>query len=54
MLKVACFSTVKDGKDETFSPVIVWIAVHPNTINIRAICDISKKEPGYSCLIMPY
>jgi hypothetical protein len=38
-LKTARFSTVKDGKDETLHPIVVWIAVHPNTTNARAVRD---------------
>ncbi|GBE84205.1 hypothetical protein SCP_0601830 [Sparassis crispa] len=37
-LKTARFSTVEDGK-ETFGPVVVWIAVRPNTTNAEAVCD---------------
>ncbi|KAL6298522.1 hypothetical protein BKA93DRAFT_820354 [Sparassis latifolia] len=37
-LKTACFSTVEDGK-KTFGPVVVWIAVHPNTTNAEAVRD---------------
>lgn len=39
MLKTVCFSTVKNGKEETFGPVIVWIAIYPNTTNAGAIHD---------------
>jgi len=35
-LKTARFSTVKD---ETFGPVVVWIAVRPNTTNAGAVRD---------------
>ncbi|KAH9955842.1 hypothetical protein BC827DRAFT_1271325 [Russula dissimulans] len=38
-LKTARFSTVEDGKDETFGPVVVWIAVRPNTTNAEAVRD---------------
>jgi hypothetical protein len=38
-LTTARFSTVEDGKDETFGPIVVWIAVHPNTTNARAVRD---------------
>jgi len=38
-LKTAHFSTVEDGKDETFGPVVVWIAVRPNTTNAKAVRD---------------
>jgi hypothetical protein len=37
-LKTARFSTVEDGK-ETFGPVVVWIAVRPNTTNAEAVHD---------------
>jgi hypothetical protein len=37
-LKTVRFSTLEDGKeDETFGPVVVWIAVRPNTTNARAV-----------------
>jgi len=38
-LKTARFSTVEDGKDQTFGPVVVWIAVRPNTTNAEAVRD---------------
>ncbi|KAH7884836.1 hypothetical protein F5I97DRAFT_1938180 [Phlebopus sp. FC_14] len=38
-LKTARFLTVEDGKDETFGPVVVWIAVRPNTTNAGAVRD---------------
>ncbi len=38
-LKTARFSTVEDGKDETFGPVVVWIAVRPNTTKAGAVRD---------------
>ena len=38
-LKTARFSTIEDGKDETFGPVVVWIAVRPNTTNAEAVRD---------------
>ncbi|KAF8647091.1 hypothetical protein AX16_006925 [Volvariella volvacea WC 439] len=39
-LKAVRFSTLEDGKeDETFGPVVVWIAVRPNTTNAGAVCD---------------
>ncbi|KAI6143453.1 hypothetical protein BKA82DRAFT_4186199 [Pisolithus tinctorius] len=39
-LKMARFLTVveEDGK-ESFGPVVVWISVHPNTTNARAVRD---------------
>jgi len=39
-LKTVRFSTVEDGKEEeTFGPVVVWIAVRPNTTNAKAVHD---------------
>ncbi|KAH9011019.1 hypothetical protein EDB85DRAFT_2230719 [Lactarius pseudohatsudake] len=38
-LKTFHFSTVEDSKEETFGPVVVWITVHPNTTNARAVHD---------------
>jgi len=38
-LKTVRFSTVEDGKEETFGPVVVWIAVRPNTTNAGAVHD---------------
>ncbi|KII88088.1 hypothetical protein PLICRDRAFT_698552 [Plicaturopsis crispa FD-325 SS-3] len=38
-LKTVRFSTVEDGKDETLGPVVVWIAVRPNTTNAEAVHD---------------
>ena len=38
-LKTARFSTVEDGKDETLGPIVVWIAVRPNTTNAGAVRD---------------
>ena len=35
----ARFSTVEDGKGETFGPVVVWIAVRPDTTNAKAVRD---------------
>ena len=37
-LKTARFSTVEDGT-ESFGPIVVWIAVHPNTTNTVALRD---------------
>ncbi|KAJ7072001.1 hypothetical protein C8F01DRAFT_1102142 [Mycena amicta] len=37
--QTARFSTIEDGKDETLSPIVVWIAVRPNTINAGAVRD---------------
>ncbi|KAH9846164.1 hypothetical protein C2E23DRAFT_713660, partial [Lenzites betulinus] len=39
-LKTVRFSTLEDGKDEeTLGPVVVWIAVRPNTANAAAVRD---------------
>jgi hypothetical protein len=38
-LTTARFSTVEDGKDETLGPIVVWIAVRPNTTNAGAVRD---------------
>ena len=38
-LNTARFSTVEDGKGETFGPVVVWIAVRPDTTNAKAVRD---------------
>ncbi|KAH9042942.1 hypothetical protein EDB83DRAFT_2507572 [Lactarius deliciosus] len=38
-LKTVRFSTIEDGKEETFGPVVVWIAVRPNTTNAGAVRD---------------
>jgi len=38
-LKTVRFSTVEDGKDETLGPIVVWIAVRPNTTNAGAVRD---------------
>ncbi|KAJ7433076.1 hypothetical protein B0H11DRAFT_1889407 [Mycena galericulata] len=38
-LQTARFSTVEDGKDETLGPIVLWIAVRPNTTNARAVRD---------------
>ena len=37
-LKTVRFSTVQNG-EETFGPVVVWIAVHPNTTDAGAVRD---------------
>ena len=37
-LQTVRFSTVQDG-NETFGPVVVWISVHPNTTDARAVRD---------------
>lgn len=42
-LKVARFATVEDGKPETFGPVVVWIAVRPNTTNAGAVRDATPE-----------
>lgn len=38
-LQTARFSTDEDGKNETLGPVVVWIAVRPNTANAEAVRD---------------
>ncbi|KAG5634193.1 hypothetical protein DXG03_006062, partial [Asterophora parasitica] len=38
-LKTARFLTVEDDKDATLGPIVVWIAVHPNTTNAGAVRD---------------
>lgn len=38
-VQMARFSTVEDGKDETRGPIVVWIAVRPNTTNAGAVRD---------------
>ncbi|KAG6850084.1 hypothetical protein H0H93_001217 [Arthromyces matolae] len=38
-LKTVRFSILEDGKEETFGPVVVWIAVLPNTTNAKAVRD---------------
>ncbi|ODN84451.1 hypothetical protein L202_00400 [Cryptococcus amylolentus CBS 6039] len=45
-LKAVRFSTLEDGKDETFGPVVVWIAVQPNTTNARAVRDATPDILG--------
>ena len=38
-LKMACFSIVEDERDKTLGPIIVWIAIYPNTTNAGAVHD---------------
>lgn len=38
-LKTARFTTVKDNDEVTVGPIVVWIAVHPNTTNAQAVRD---------------
>lgn len=38
-LKTVRFSTVEDGKEETLGPVVVWIAVRPDTTSAEAVHD---------------
>ncbi|KAI0697819.1 hypothetical protein C8T65DRAFT_661425 [Cerioporus squamosus] len=38
-LSTVRFSTVEDGKEETLGPVVVWIAVRPNTTTAEAVRD---------------
>lgn len=46
-LKAVRFSTLEDGEeDETFGPVVVWIAVRPNTTNAGAVRDATPDILG--------
>ncbi|KDQ14763.1 hypothetical protein BOTBODRAFT_55258 [Botryobasidium botryosum FD-172 SS1] len=38
-LKTARFSIVEDGKKERLGPIVIWIAVRPNTTNAGAVRD---------------
>ncbi|KAJ3784852.1 hypothetical protein GGU10DRAFT_399924 [Lentinula aff. detonsa] len=38
-LKTVRFLTVEDGGHESFGPIVVWIAVRPNTTNAEAVRD---------------
>jgi len=38
-LTTARFSTAEDDKEATLGPVVVWIAVRPNTATPRDVCD---------------
>ena len=38
-LQTVRFSTAEEGKEETLGPVVVWIAVHPNTTSAWAVRD---------------
>ncbi|KAI9452421.1 hypothetical protein BJY52DRAFT_913793 [Lactarius psammicola] len=38
-LKTARFSTAEDGKDEILGPIVVWIALQPNTSNAGTVRD---------------
>jgi len=38
-MTTARFSTVEDGKEPTLGPVVIWIAVRPNTAKPRDVCD---------------
>ncbi|KAF8486823.1 hypothetical protein DFH94DRAFT_791066 [Russula ochroleuca] len=40
-LKTVRFSTVEDGKEETLGPVVVWIAVRPDTTSAEAIDNVT-------------
>ena len=42
-LTTARFSTVEDGKEPTLGPVVVWIAVRPNTAKPRDVCDATPE-----------
>ena len=39
MIGAARFSIVKDGGEETFGPIVIWIAVRPKTTNASAVRD---------------
>ncbi|KAG8812983.1 hypothetical protein FRC17_001725 [Serendipita sp. 399] len=44
VLKTARFSTVVEANgEETFGPVVVWIAVHPNTTKAGAVRDVTPE-----------
>jgi hypothetical protein len=38
-LTTARFSTVENGVESALGPVVVWIAVHPDTAKPRDVCD---------------
>jgi hypothetical protein len=38
-IKTARFSIVEDGGEETFGPIVIWIAVRPKTTNAAAVRD---------------
>lgn len=38
-IKTARFSIVEDGGEETFGPIVIWIAVRPKTTNAGAVRD---------------
>ncbi|KAF7793544.1 hypothetical protein EIP86_004658 [Pleurotus ostreatoroseus] len=38
-LGTARFSTAEDGKEDRLGPIVIWIAVHPNTTNAAAVRD---------------
>ena len=38
-IKTARFSIVEDGGEETFGPIVIWIAVRPKTTNVGAVRD---------------
>ncbi|TFK61877.1 hypothetical protein BDN72DRAFT_804714 [Pluteus cervinus] len=42
-LNTARFWTGEDGKDETRGPIVVWIAVRPNTTNAGAVRDATPE-----------
>ena len=40
-LSTARFSTTQDGENETFGPIVIWIAVRPNTTTAAAVRDVT-------------
>lgn len=38
-IETARFSIVEDGGEETFGPIVIWIAVRPKTTNAAAVRD---------------
>lgn len=38
-IKTVRFSIVEDGGEETFGPIVIWIAVRPKTTNAGAVRD---------------
>ncbi|KAF8894330.1 hypothetical protein CPB84DRAFT_1782815 [Gymnopilus junonius] len=40
-LKTARFSTVDEDEKETLGPVVVWIAVHPQTTSAKTVRDVT-------------
>ncbi|KZV86990.1 hypothetical protein EXIGLDRAFT_724199 [Exidia glandulosa HHB12029] len=44
-LKTARFLTVEDGGPESYGPIVVWIAVRPNTTNAGVVRDATPDPP---------